>query len=158
MKMSLPSALAALALLILASAGIPRAEAQAEAGEVLKAVIFQLQNGKPDPQWYGQELWATIALQTNNTGIYPQLRRLGPVQSVQVTEQMPLLLGVMYAITATHRDGQSTWQLGISGITRRIEYARFEVNQAVKPLRPSEPDQPSDFEKSAACKKFPNLC
>jgi hypothetical protein len=172
MKMNL-RVFAVLALLFLALQGIQPARAQPDAREVLRGVILQFQTGTPNPLWYGQELWRTAAMQTGNTGVYPLLRQLGPVQNIRITEQLPLPTGMLYAMTASHQNGQSNWHLGISSITNRIEYARFEVGQAAQPLpspgpaqplpsqgptpSPRQPD-PSTAETSAACKKFPNLC
>ena len=143
--------------------------AQWDARAVLGEVIRQFQTGTPNPRLYGQELWNIAAFQTAGTGIYPQLRQLGAVQRIDLIGQVPLPAGIIYRMTATHQNGQSFWDLGISSITNRIEYANFEVgaNTPTSPsLRPSpapkiDPQpQPStpDPSASAACKKFPNLC
>ena len=200
MKTKLLRVCAAIALLLPASQQPANAQAQAEqqalmnvmraiavqadnrtqqgdaARQVLREVILQLQTGTPNPQWYGRDLWTTIALQTGNTGVYPQLRLLGPVRDVQVTGQTQLPAGMVYGLAARHQNGQSNWVLGYNNLSRRIEYATFEVANAAQaqplpaPRRepipaqqptPSIPDsQPlaAGGETSTACKKFPNLC
>lgn len=150
------------------------ATAQVDPRRVLAAVILQVQTGTPNPAWYGMELWQTIAAQTGGTGVYPQLRQLGVVRDVRVTQQQALPQGWLYAMTATHEHGQSTWMLGISNITSRIEYASFNVGVASVPLPGPAPAPPStpgpapgpapgptpgpSKDGSEACKKFPNLC
>jgi hypothetical protein len=140
-------------------------------------VIAQAQTGRPNPSWYGAELWQTIAYQTNNTGYYPQLAQLGAVRDVTITQQLPLPGGAIYAMTARHAKGTSYWEIGISTLTNRIEYASFRADQgtvASLPLplpdddndvddrRPRRTPEPSASGKTAsttdACRKFPNLC
>jgi hypothetical protein len=140
-------------------------------------MILQLQTGTPNPQWYGRDLWMTMAMQTGNTGVYPQLRLLGPVTDVQLTGQTQLPAGILYAMAARHQNGQSNWLVGVNNLSRRIEYATFEVANVGQTLAtPSAPRQqptpsqqparsspdpqplPTGGEASAACKKFPNLC
>jgi hypothetical protein len=147
------------------------------ARQVLREMILQLQTGTPNPQWYGRDLWMTMAMQTGNTGVYPQLRLLGPVTDVQLTGQTQLPAGILYAMAARHQNGQSNWLVGVNNLSRRIEYATFEVANAGQTLAtPSAPRQqptpsqqparsspdpqplPAGGEASAACKKFPNLC
>src|SRR4051812_11141122 len=81
---------------------------QTDASSILRQVILQLQTGRPDANWYGAQLWQTIALQTGFTGIYPQLVQLGPVSNITVTQQAPLPSGVLYAATVQHQNGTST--------------------------------------------------
>jgi hypothetical protein len=156
--------------------------AQADPRQILGAMIYQVSTGTPNPNWYGAQLWQTIALQTGNTGIYPQLRQLGVVQNVTLTQWVPLPAGILYAMTVQHAFGQSYWVMGIGTFTNRIEYASFTAGPASTPYvlpsapttAPSEPapvapvgtappanpapkPQPKDSQ-SEACKKFPNLC
>ena len=63
--------------------------AQADPRQILGAMIYQVSTGTPNPNWYDDQLWQTIALQTGNTGIYPQLRQLGVVQNVTLTQWVP---------------------------------------------------------------------
>ena len=147
------------------------------ARQVLREMILQLQTGTPNPQWYGRDLWMTMAMQTGNTGVYPQLRLLGSVSDVQLTGQTQLPAGILYAMAARHQNGQSNWLVGVNNLSRRIEYATFEVANAgqtlptpsaprpqptpsQQPARPNPDAQPlpAGGEPSAACKKFPNLC
>jgi hypothetical protein len=159
--------------LILALCSFRAAEAQWDAGAVLRQVIQQLQTGTPNPQWYGTELWQVIALRTGGTGISPPLIQLGLVTNVVVTEQIPLPTGVLYAITAQHQNGTSIWVLGISTLTNKIEYADVSIGstpQALPSRQPStapsissQPNPPSNpvpsqTSSSSACQKFPNLC
>ena len=95
------------------------------ARQVLREMILQLQTGRPDPQWYGRDLWMTMAMQTGNTGVYPQLRLLGPVTDVQLTGQTQLPAGMVYGMTARHQNGQSNWLVGVNNLSRRIEYRDF---------------------------------
>jgi hypothetical protein len=154
---------------------------QLDPRQVVQNVILQLQTGSLNPSWYGLQLWQTIALQTNNTGIYPQLVQLGPVVSAQVTQQIQLPTGALYAISVQHANGVSLWQLGISTLTNRIEYAHIDplpgLSIAAGAAPPSPPPLPSTTPSgtatpapsgtsppgtadptSEACKKFPNLC
>ncbi len=100
------------------------------ARQVLREMILQLQTGTPNPQWYGRDLWMTMAMQTGNTGVYPQLRLLGSVTDVQLTGQTQLPAGILYAMAARHQNGQSNWLVGVNNLSRRIEYATFEVANA----------------------------
>ena len=153
--------------------------AQANPQQILAAVIQQLQTGTPNPTWYGPQLWQTIAMQTGNTGVYPPLVQLGQVTNVVVNQQVQLPAGPVYSMTVQHANGTSTWQLGISNQTNRIEYANFNIGAAAQPLpgpatptplprtpapvpgttptttgTPPPPGDPT----SQACQKFPNLC
>lgn len=152
--------------------------AQSDPREILRGVITQAQTGRPNPGWYGAELWQTIAYQTNYSGFYPQLAQLGVVRDVTITTQLPLPTGAIYAMTARHAKGTSYWEIGISTITNRIEYASFrtEVGNTPAPLPMPAPDdddrRPRDDDRrsrpapeptktastSDACRKFPNLC
>lgn len=117
-------ALIALALLILFTQP-PAAAQQYDPRQVLAAVINQLQTGTPNPTWYGAELWQTIAMQTGNTGIYPQLIQIGPVQNVCILQQQNLPQGQLYNLLAEHLYGQTIWLVGIGSMSGRIEYASF---------------------------------
>lgn len=151
------------------------ARAQFDPRTTLMQMILQLQTGTPNPGWYGVDLWQTMAMQTGNSGVYPILVQLGPVQQVTVTGQMPLPTGQLYTLTAHHQNGVSTWTIGISSLTRRIEYANFNVGGAPSALPyPQTPPDPGPFARpvnpppnnpppvssdtSEACRKFPNLC
>jgi hypothetical protein len=167
---------ATLTILAFAVAAIT-VHAQSDPREILRGVIAQAQTGTPNPNWYGAELWQTIAYQTNFTGFYPQLAQLGAVRDVTITQQLPLPIGAMYAMTARHAKGTSYWEIGISTLTNRIEYASFraEAGTAPPPLprldddddeevrRPRRTPEPTTSGKTAsstteACRKFPNLC
>lgn len=147
------------------------ASAQGDPRQVLAGMIAQVQTGTLNPQWYGQQLWQMIALQTGGSGIYPPLAQLGPVQNVVVTQQQQLPQGWLFAMTAQHSYGQSTWLMGISSITNRIEYANFNVGSSATPFplptpspspnpqpNPAPVPAPSPGSDSEACQKFPNLC
>lgn len=141
---------------------IESANAQGDPRRILAGMIEQLQTGTPNPMWYGAQLWQTIAMQTGNTGVYPQLAQLGSVQDVIVTQQQQLPQGWLFAMTAQHSNGHSIWQMGVSSITNRIEYANFNVGASPTPPPNPQPNpipapSPSPSE-SEACKKFPNLC
>jgi hypothetical protein len=136
--------------------------------QILRGVIQQVQTGRPNPAWYGSQLWQLIALQTNGSGIYPQLVQLGVVRDVSITAQLPLPTGIVYGMSVQHAKGQSYWEFGISSITNRIEYASFvaeprtQVDQEPLPEprpRPTPPPAPAPGAGSSeACRKFPNLC
>ena len=169
MKRTLPSISAALLLVICTLMMHQGVTAQVDPRQVLMGMIHQLQTGTPNPTWYGMELWQTIAMQTGNTGVYNQLSQLGPVQNVGVIGQQPLPFGFLYAMTAQHQHGQSTWIFGLSSMSNRIEYAYFEVGQHAQqspfPFPTPPPNPPTDSrtspvpsDTSEACKKFPNLC
>jgi hypothetical protein len=149
--------------------------AQSDVRSILRGVIVQLQTGQPNPMWYGTQLWQMIALQTGNTGVQPALVVLGPVKNVAVVQQSTLPSGVLYALSAEHQNGTSFWILGVSTLTKKIEYATFTVGEqsqeqlpsskgpvfggpSIDPPSNSPPSNPSPVQKSAACEKFPNLC
>ena len=153
------------------------ASAQADPRQILTSVIQQLQTGTPNPSWYGPQLWQTIAMQTNNSGVYMPLVQLGQVTNVVLNGQTQLPAGPVYSLVAQHQQGVSTWLLGISLYTNRIEYANFNIGstpqqlpaqplplpQTGAPTPGSVPNPPSSAPPptsgtSAACKRFPNLC
>jgi hypothetical protein len=158
-----------------------RAHAQADPRNILAGVISQVQTGTPNPAWYGPQLWHTIAMQTGNTGIYPQLLVLGPVTNISLLQQQELPQGWLFAMTATHLLGESNWILGIDRFSNRIEYVSFYVGPGPNTLphpgptppvvtgptppptpRPApNPDPPNPgpaVQDSEACRKFPLLC
>lgn len=126
--------------------------------QVLRTLISQVQTGAVDPHFIGPELWQIIAMQTNNTGVYGQLVQLGKVTGVEVVGRRELPAGPVFSMVATHTSGASTWLLGISQLTRKVEYASYGINTAA-PSLPAQPDpgKPSSPQ-SEACRKFPNLC
>lgn len=156
------------------------AHAQADPRQVLAGMIYQVSTGTENPLWYGPQLWQTIAMQTNRTGIYMALRQLGTVQDIAVNQWLSLPGGVVYSMTAQHQFGLSYWEFGIGSFSNRIEYANFRVGAAGGPIQ--LPGQPSSGEPTAstptvgqpppapqpkptptedqkdACKKFPSLC
>jgi hypothetical protein len=154
------------------------AKAQVDPRQILAAVILQLQTGTPNQNWYGAELWQTIAMQTNYSGVYPPLVQLGQVTNVVVSAQSQLPAGPVYSMVAQHQNGVSTWLLGISLYSNRIEYAYFNVGSAIPPGLPPQPvplplssapqpgttpnppanPPPAASSTSEACRKFPNLC
>jgi hypothetical protein len=164
--------------IILANTLVPGpANAQINPQQILAGVILQLQTGTPNPNWYGGQLWMTIANQTNNSGIYQPLAQLGPVQNIQIVNQVQMPVGPIYSMVAQHQGGTSSWTLGLSIYTNRIEYANFNINGPQAPLPPqpipvtSTPPPvpggiptppagppPSANPSSPACQKFPNLC
>lgn len=137
--------------------------AQPDPRQVLAGAILQLQTGMPNPSWYGAQLWQTIAMQTGNSGLYPQLAALGPVTNIVINQVQQLPGGSLYAMTASHQKGASTWYLGIAG--NRIEYANFNIggfpvtsNPDPLPTPPSGKPKEVPGAQSDSCKKFPNLC
>lgn len=178
LKGSIRFLVAAVLACLLQTPATRTASAQADPRQILAAVIQQLQTGTPNITWYGPQLWQTIAMQTNGTGVYMQLVQLGQVTNVVVSGQTQLPAGPVYSMVAQHQQGVSTWQLGISLYTNRIEYANFNVGSSTpQPLPPppvplpqtsaptpgSEPNPPSRpppqaSSSSEACRKFPNLC
>lgn len=148
------------------------AQAQVDPRAILWEVIRQLQTGNPNPTWYGPQLWQVIAMQTGNSGIYPQLAQLGVVSTIDITQQQQLPQGVIYSMTAHHQGGTSSWNFGINTFTNRIEYANFNIGQPLplpsvpgnpQPPNPTTPLDPSDPKPapgpgSSSCQKFPDLC
>ncbi|EEK3157001.1 hypothetical protein G9U60_004547, partial [Salmonella enterica subsp. diarizonae serovar 38:[k]:z35:-] len=80
---------------------------------VLASVIYQLQTGTLMQNWYGPNLWQVMYQQTNGSGIYPQLRMLGPVQQVTLLESQGFPQGNVFKLRANHQAGTSDWVLGI---------------------------------------------
>jgi hypothetical protein len=151
------------AILVILSAGSIVQAQQSDPRQILNGMISQVQTGKPNPSWYGVELWQTIAYQTGNTGVYPQLAQLGPVRDITINQELPLPIGVLWAMTAQHTRGTSYWEFGISTLTNRIEYFSFRtapgLNELPAPLPEPEPaPSPRPNTASDACRKFPNLC
>jgi hypothetical protein len=135
--------------------------------QVLSEFVREVQTGTPNAGLIGMALWQTIALQTGGTGFYPELAALGPVTNVVVNQQLPMEQGMVYALIATHQQGASAWNLGISYITGKIEYATFTINAQPTPLPPPLPPvhDPGGTQRtelpgqgSPACQKFPDLC
>jgi hypothetical protein len=96
------------------------------------------------------------------------------VRDVTITEQLPLPYGAIYAMTARHAKGTSYWELGISTLTNRIEYASFRADTGglnrpapdedddlppvrTKPRPTPEPDSGGKTT-TDGCKRWPNLC
>jgi hypothetical protein len=107
---------------------------------------------------------------------------------VTVHDQVQLPAGPLYAMVARHQNGPSSWVIGYSNLTKRIEYANFNLTgqpQVLpRPLPPPGPvGQPGPPPQSApvpnpgqvaqpgtvpppnppanpspACQRFPNLC
>jgi len=177
LKGSIRFLIAAVLICPLLASTTRKASAQADPRQILAAVIQQLQTGTPNPTWYGVQLWQTIAIQTNNSGVYMQLAQLGQVTNVVVNGQTQLPAGPVYSLVAQHQGGVSTWLLGISLYTNRIEYANFNIGAVPQQLPPppvplpqtsaptpgSAPNPPTNSPPEAsstseACRKFPNLC
>lgn len=164
---SLIFAVGSMMFVVLFCVSLP-ARAQSDPQSVVTQVIQQLQTGTPNPQWYGAAVWQAVALQTGNTGLYVPLLQLGPVTSTTVTQRIPLPTGMLYAITVQHQSGMSSWVIGISTVTRRIEYLHFDLGGAPQnlpsntpsavPSQPNPPSNPAPPQPSPACQKFPNLC
>lgn len=173
--------LALIALLVLGSR-VPAWAQGFDPRQALAAVIVQLQTGQPNPGWYGQQLWMTMAFQTGSTGVYPVLVQAGPVTDVQVTQQQPLPNGILFQLVSTHQTGlRLAWTMGISTLTNRIELLNFGPAQSAPPLpaptplpapspriapapTPSPPPtpggggNPTPTTSDEACRRFPNLC
>src|SRR5437773_2963155 len=155
-------------------------EAQSDVRQVLAGMIYQVSTGTENPNWYSPQLYQTIAIQTGNSGVYPQLRQLGTVQNVIVNQWLALPGGVVYSMTARHQFGVSFWEFGVGTFTNRIEYANFNIGSAAVPIPlPGQPSsgQPTIVTPSVgepptqqqpkpaptqgqtdACKTFPSLC
>src|SRR5580704_3951060 len=95
--------IAAVLICLLLAPTTRTASAQADPRQILAAVIQQVQTGTPNPTWYGAQLWQTIAIQTNNSGVYVQLAQLGPVTNVVVNGQTQLPAGPVYSMVAQHQ-------------------------------------------------------
>src|SRR3954468_193926 len=126
--------IAAVLICLLQTPTTRTASAQADPRQILAAVIQQMQTGTPNPTWYGVQLWQTIAMQTNNSGVYMQLVQLGPVTNIVVNGQTHLPGGPLSSMVAQHQGGVSTWLLGISLYTNRIEYANFNIGAVPQQL------------------------
>lgn len=165
------------------------AEAQQEVDPrpVIAGMILQFQTGTPNVNWYSPQLWTLFAVQTANTGIYPQLQMLGPVQNVVVNQFIRLPVGSLYSLTAFHTNGRSDWRIGINKFSNRVEYADIAFNQSQAyslpssapapapppppapappdpqtpnpdPPRPDPSPTPPNPTTSDACQQFPDLC
>lgn len=149
------------------------AQAQNDPRPVLAGIINQLQHGQPNPAWYGPDLWMTISSQTGNSGYYPALAQLGPVQNITVIARQALPLGELVAMSVQHSNGVSNWRIGITYATNRVEYLDFQLSGQPMPMplpdpppdpvppypnpNPNPPPPPPPGN-SDACKMFPDLC
>ena len=156
-------------------------QAQADIRVVLGSVIWQLQNGFPNPNWYGPQLWTTMAVQTGNSGVYPPLRQAGVATRIDLLKDMRLPLGSVFFLTSHHQAGAFLWEVGVNGATNRIEYLTFQPAPRDNPPtistrppatptdNPTTPTGGSDAPapkvppssgpaSDEACRKFPLLC
>lgn len=125
-------AMGLMALLGLALVGLAApALAQINPRSFVVQVADQWQTGKSQPALYGDSVRRVVAEQTNNSGIYPSLVRLGPVKSVTLESTEPLARGTTWKLVATHEHGVSNWQVGYSERTERVEYVEFTVVRRV---------------------------
>jgi hypothetical protein len=130
---------------------------------LLSSVITQLQEGRPDSTMFGDQLLRTIGEQTHNTGRYDVLAALGPVTQINLAQSQDYPNGRLYSLQAQHSNGLSVWTLGINSISRRVEYANFNVVTAaqsqVLAQSPTVVDRPRNtVAPSAGCKIYPSLC
>ncbi len=121
-----------------------RAGAESNPRIVTRQLIEQLQTGKPREVELGPSVRKVIADQTNNTGVYRSLAGLGAVSGVLLNNTVPLKRGTLYALTATHDRGTSTWYVGIGADSQRVEYFEFKVARAATPLPNSRADPRPD--------------
>ena len=148
---------------------------QVDPRTILQGVIQQLSTGTPNPTWYGPQLWQTIAAQTGNSGIYPQLVAAGAPTNITVVQQQQMPQGFMFRLRSQHATGAAfEWLLGISSMSNRIEYMSSNPLQSGGP-GPNPNPYPSPGPAPApgpspnpgpttippggsACQKFPDLC
>ncbi|WP_221145094.1 hypothetical protein [Rhizobium lentis] len=162
--------LIALALLVVSTA--QAGAQQFDPRQVLATLILQLQTGTPNPGLIGPQLWQTIAMQTNNSGIYPPLQQLGQVTGINLIQQIPLPNGAAFVMAVQHQNGQSNWQIAISQMSGKVEYAGFNIGQLpprpnpnpnpnpnpIPTPTPDPPPGPGPITPSDACAKYPDLC
>jgi|GEM_PF-1896319 len=120
------------------------AGAQTNPRTVTQQLIEQLQTGKPRDLELGPSVRKVIADQTESTGVYRSLVALGPVTGVLLNNTVPLKRGTLYALTAKHDKGTSTWYVGIGADSQRVEYFEFKVARSATPLPNSRPDPRPD--------------
>ena len=109
------------------------ASAQINPRSFVVQVADQWQTGKSQPILYGESVRRVVAEQTNNSGVYPSLVRLGPVKNVTLESTQPLARGTTWKLVATHEHGVSNWQVGYSERTDRVEYVEFTVARRATP-------------------------
>lgn len=126
--------------------------------ELLYEVIRQLQEGQLDQDLYGEQLKNTIREQTNDRLQYEALAKLGPVLSTNLVESQNYPFGRLYFFQARHLRGFSSWTLGVNTVSKRVEYANFNLSggEASKPFTGDKLRTP--FSQEGACKRYPNLC
>src|SRR5438552_8727018 len=90
---------AAIAMLLLGFVA-PAMAQPANPGNMLYELIDQLQTGRNRPMLYGAEVQRIVTEQTNDTGVYPSLKRLGNVANVAINSQEQLRGGTLYHMTA----------------------------------------------------------
>lgn len=116
------------------------AKAEGNPRIVTRHLIEQLQTGKPREIELGSSVRKVIADQTGNTGVYRSLVGLGPVTEILLNNTVPLKRGTLYALTAKHDKGTSTWYVGIGADSQRVEYFEFKVARAATALPNSRAD------------------
>lgn len=126
--------------------------------ELLSDVIRQLQEGQLDQDLYGEQLKNTIREQTNDRLQYEALAKLGPVLSTNLVESQNYPSGKLYFLQARHLRGFSSWTLGVNEVSKRVEYANFNLSggEGSKPFTGDRFRTPPSQE--GACKRYPNLC
>lgn len=132
-----------------------RAGAEGNPRIVTRQLIEQLQTGKPREIELGPSVRKVIADQTNNTGVYRSLVGLGAVTEILLDNTVPLKRGTLYALTAKHDKGTSTWYVGIGADSQRVEYFEFKVARAATPLPNSRADPRPDPLPGASATRAP---
>lgn len=83
------------------------------------------EGGAPSPL-LSKEMQQVVAQQTNNTGIYAQLKSVGALQKVEVTSQQTLPKGKFYVVRSHHKSGYVDWLFGVGGISGLVEVITFQ--------------------------------
>lgn len=142
--------------------------AQQHTSSQKKAILRQLINafqvcGPPSVyQILGQAVFQAVAMQTQNTGCYPQLRILGPVQNISQTGSQEYPAGPVDEFEVQQQNGTSYWQMGISDTTGKVEW--LTVNSQKVPLQPFpkpdpvEPGKPKKQDDPVGCQIYPQMC
>ena len=157
-----------------------RAEAQVfDPRPTLATLISAFQQCGP-PQAYqllSPYLFTLVAQQTGGQGCYGPIAAAGVVTKMEVIDGATFPAGPLYIVRVTHAAGPVDWFIGFDKISSKVIYLTFQsvingptpsvaagANSSANlglvkpPPKPEPPADETDKSKSAACKKFPQMC
>jgi hypothetical protein len=133
--------------LAMAHCALP-AQAQIDPRPVLNSLIFSFQNCGHWQSYLqlGAFLYQQTWQQSGGSGCFAFFQSFGPVQSMNVTNQVSYPAGPIYAIETTHPNGKLYWQIGISLWTGKVEHLTANTLPVASPPQPvvTQPNGPNN--------------